>query len=894
MTNRNGADDADGTLERGRFALAKAVFWEAIDRPEAERAAFLAAACGKDAALRMEVESLLASDIHDSGFIEIPAARLLAETHPGLGPAAPADAAGMDSLCARVPHLQPGSRVGGYSIERVLGVGGMGEVYLARDTRLPRLAAIKVVGEDRAGSRANAALLREARHASVMNHPSICGVYEVGEAGGRAFIAMEYVEGETLRARVTRLGRIQVPDILRFGIRIADALDHAHRRGVIHRDLKSANVMIDGGGHVKVLDFGLSRWLPDAAGSEGSISQATETLALAGTLNYMAPDVLLGAAADERSDVWSLGILLFEMAAGEPPFRKPTPSETVTSILRAPLPPLPQGLPLGLALVIERCLERRPGRRYPRAANVLAALQALQEAGGVRRRVVAGLVLRRLTSGRVLRRVGGAGAAGAAAVAALAAGIWWASQTDPLPVRAMQSVAVLPLENASGSGVEPYFADGITEALIADLGETGIPRVISRTTAMSLRGARKPPNGIALELGVEAVVEGSVTRANGRIRLSLRLLDGPTGREVWSATDERPASEAGVLVSRLAAGIARGMHHAVKLKAGQRSSALRAVDPVVYEEYLKGRYYWNERTEASLQLAVGHYQAAIARDPTYAPARVALADCYNQLGTVLVGSGSPSGYRPLAEASVVKALQIDPDLAEAHATLGYIRHYDWQWDDSEWELVQAIRLNPNNPLAHLWYGNLLVSRRRFEEAIREVRLARELDPFSLAVITNVGWTLGYAGRRDEAIAEYRHALELDPDYVQARMRLGGALAGAGRFEEGISEYQLSVRLTSASTASLAALAGAYARAGRTAQSRVLLARLLRESGRRYVPPSTMAGVYEQLGDVNAAFVWMEKAYRERSNHMAYLAVEPHARLQADPRYADLLRRVGLE
>ena len=605
MTDRNGSDDADGTLERGRFALAKAVFCEAVDRPEAERAAFVSEACGGDTSLRIEVESLLASDIHDSGFIEIPAARLLAETHTGLGPAAPADAAGMDSLCTRVPQLQPGSRVGGYSIERVLGAGGMGEVYLARDTRLPRLAAIKVVSEDQAGSRANAALLREARHASVMNHPSICGVYEVGEAGGRAFIAMEYVEGETLRARVTRVGRIEAPDILRYGIRIADALDHAHRRGVIHRDLKSANVMIDGGGHVKVLDFGLSRWLPDAAGSEGSISsQATETLALAGTLNYMAPDVLLGAAADERSDVWSLGILLFEMAAGEPPFRRSTPFETVTSILRAPLPPLPQGLPLGLALVIERCLERRPGRRYPRAANVLAALQALQEAGGVRRRVVTGLVLRRLTSGRVLRRVGGAGAAGAAAVAALAAGIWWASQTDPLPVRAMRSVAVLPLENASGSGVEPYFADGITEALIADLGETGIPRVISRTTAMSLRGARKPPEGIALELGVEAVVEGSVTRANGRIRLSLRLLDGPTGREMWSATDERPASEAGVLVSRLAASIARGMHHAVNPRAGQRSSALRAVDPVVYQQVPEGAVLL-ERADGSLAATRG-------------------------------------------------------------------------------------------------------------------------------------------------------------------------------------------------------------------------------------------------------------------------------------------------
>ena len=892
MVVPNGGSGADKTLKRERYARAKAVFYGAADRPTDARAAFLAQACGSDEALRQEVESLLASDRLAGGFIEVPAAELLADTQDVLGPPAGTGAAGADTPGACLPHLHPGNHLGPYCIEALLGVGGMGEVYLAHDARLPRLAALKIVGKDQAGSGADAALLREARHASMLNHPCICGVYEVGEVGGRPFIAMEYVEGETLRARVTRLGRIAAPDILRYGICIADALAHAHGRGVIHRDLKSANVMIGGDGHVKVLDFGLSRWLPDAAGA--TVSFATDTRVLAGTLDYMAPEVLLGAAADPRADLWSLGILLFEMAAGRPPFRRPTPFETSSSILRAPLPPLPDDLPVGLALVIERCLERAPSRRYPRASDVVADLQALQERGRDRRRVVAGLALRKLTSRRALRLVGGAGVAGAAALAALAAGVWWATDAAPLPAREIQSVAVLPLENASGPDVEGYFADGITEALITDLGATGVRRVISRTTAMTLRSARRSPTDIARELGVEAVVDGSVTRVNGRVGLTLRLRDGPTGRELWSAADERPARETGVLVSGLAAGIAGAMHHAVAPETSRRVSTLRTVDPAVYEAYLKGRYYWNERTDASLRLAVGFFQDAIARDPTYAPARVALADCYNQIGTMLVGSGSPADYRPLAEASVVKALQIDPGLAEAHATLGYIRHYDWKWDDSEWELVQAIRLNPNNPLAHIWYANLLVSRRRFSEAIREVQVALDLDPFSLAVITNVGWTLGYAGRRDEAIARFRQALELDPGYVQARMRLGGALAGGGRFDESISEYQAVVRLTGESTASLAALAGAYARAGRPAASRALLDRLLRESPARYVSPAAVAGVYEALGDADAAFAWMEKAYEERSNYMAYLAADGHARLRADPRFADLLRRTGLE
>ncbi len=892
-TQDDESSEIDG-LARARFARAKAVFCAAVDRPGPARAAFVAAACGGDEALKREVESLLASDSQASGFIEGPAADALADSCAGSGSEAAGQAEESAAPAGRVPRLQAGARVGAYVIEGLLGAGGMGEVYRARDTRLGRLAAIKIVGDRQGGGHADAALLREARHASVLNHPSICGIYEVGDLGGRAFIAMEYVEGETLRARVTRMHRLAGADILRCGIRVADALDHAHRRGVIHRDLKSANIMIGDDGRVIVLDFGLSRWLPEAAGAESSAPLATETLALAGTLNYMAPEVLLGAAADLRADVWSLGILLFEMAAGETPFKKATPVETLSCILRAPLPPLPNGLPVGLSLVVERCLERNPGRRYQQAADVLAALEALQKAGGAQRRLVTRLALRKLASGGGVRAGLGTAAAGAAVVAALAAGVWWATPTGALPNRVLRSVAVMPLEYASGGSAERYFVDGITEALITDIGETGVDRVISRTTAMRFRDARKPPPVVARELGVEAVVEGTLSRTTGRVRLSVRLRDGATGRELWSADDERPTREVGALVSRIAAGIAGGMNHLMPGEALQQRAAMRAVDPDVYEAYLKGRYYWNERTEASLRRAIEHYQAAINRDPTYAPARAALADCYNQLGTVLVGSGPPSEYRPLASASALKALQIDPDLAEAHATLGYIRHYDWQWDDSEREFELAIRLNPSNPLAHIWYANLLAGRRRFQEAIREVQLARDLDPFSLAVHTNVGWVLSYAGRRDDAMAEYRRALELDPDYVQAHTRLGAALAEAGRLDEAIDEYELAVRLTRESASSLAALAEIYARAGRTAEARALLDRLLRGSPGRYVPPAAIAGVYEELGDVDAAFAWLDKAYDERSNHMAYLAVEPHARLRADPRYAGLLRRVGLE
>jgi TolB-like protein/Tfp pilus assembly protein PilF len=722
-------------------------------------------------------------------------------------------------------------------------------------------------------------------------------VYEIGDAvpsslgspapGPVAYLVMELVEGETLAEKVTQSGRLAPSLALRYGACIAGALDHAHRRGVLHRDLKSANVMISGGDAVKVLDFGLARWLPEAAELQASASFATDTMALAGTLNYMAPEVLLGGAADPRSDIWSLGILLFEMAAGSLPYKGQTGFETASAIMRAEVPPLPAGVPLGLRLVIGRCLAKDPARRYQRAADVLAALEALQGRG--RRRAVAGLAFGRIRSAAFTRA-----AALACAVIVLATGASSTRSAGGAPLRRMRTVAVLPLERATGGAADAQFADGLTEALIGELGETGVDRVISRTTVMKFRGARTPIADIARELGVEGILEGSVDRSAGFVRLSVRLHDGSTGRVVWSTSQERAPREAAALVAEVARAVAGGMNLELAGDLGQRFSAVRAVDPDVYEAYLKGRYNWNERTEVSIGRAVEYYQEAIRLDPTFAPAHAALADCYNQLGTVMVGTGSPTGFRLLARASVIKALQIDANLAEAHATLGYVRHYDLEWEEAEREFVQAIRLNPSYALAHIWYANLLAGRRRFAEAVREVQLARDLDPYSLAVNTNVARTLDYAGRRAEAIAQLRHTLELDPAYVQAHMRLGGMLAAAGRIDEAMAEAQTTFKLMGGSPPSLGLLAEVNAKAGRLDETRALLERLLRASRERYVPPGIIADIYEELGDADNAIAWLEKAYVERSNKIAYLAADSHALIRSDPRFGDLLRRAGLD
>jgi tetratricopeptide (TPR) repeat protein/TolB-like protein len=460
----------------------------------------------------------------------------------------------------------------------------------------------------------------------------------------------------------------------------------------------------------------------------------------------------------------------------------------------------------------------------------------------------------------------------------------------------MRTLLVMPLASPPGEagGEPPYFAEGLTEALISEIGGTGIDRVISRTSAMAVVRGRKTPRVIAGELRVDGILDGTVNRTGDRVRLSVRLLKAATGREVWSTSQERPASEAAALVASIAAAVAGGMNHPMSDEAARRLSAVRAVPPDVQEAYLKGRYEWNLRTEASLRRAIDYYQSAVRMDPTYAPANAGLADCYNQLGTVMVGTGSPAEFRPMAAAAAIKALQVDSTLSEAHATLGYIRHYEWQWSESERAFKRAIQLNPSNALAHIWYANLLASLRRFPEALREVERGRELDPFSLVVNTNVGWTLSYAGRLDEAIAQYRKVLAIDPTYVQARLRLGDALQETGQLEEALAEFEETARLTGGGLSSRTAIAGVYALMGQKKHAGALLDAILRDARGRYVSPSTVAGVYEKLGLVDAAFDWLERAYAEHSNHMAYLAVEWHPRMRPDPRYGAMMRRIGLE
>jgi len=746
--------------------------------------------------------------------------------------------------------------------------------------RTGRGVAIKVLSDD--GLDADRLLTREARHAHELAHPNICEVYEVVNDGDGAFIAMELLDGRVL-AEAVPPGGFDACVATDLALQLAAGVAHAHAHAIVHRDLKCANLMLLADGRLKVLDFGLARRLSRDVETAVSAASMTDAGAIAGTISYLAPEVLKGERADARSDIWACGIVLHEMLTGQHPFDGRTPFELTSTVLREPPQPLPASVPLGLRTIRDNCLAKDPGDRYQHGGELLAALEAHNAGKRVKAHLPPAARKRWLWAGV------------AAAVALVAAGaVFVETHHATSAAERRPSVAVLPLEADRTDRAPSYFADGVTEAVIQRLGATDAFRVLSRTTTARY-GDRAALSALRRDLAVDLAVRGTVETDHGRVRLNVTVADTATERQLWQHAFERPANEILALENDAARGIVDGV--GVKV-APSRQNALRvarAVDPVVYENYLKGRFYWNKRTSDSLEQAAAFYRSAIDLDPTYAPAHAALADCYNQLGTVMVGRSSPSVMRPRARAEAVTAIQADESLAEAHATLGYVAHYDWDWTTAEREFVRAIELNPSLALAHVWYANYLVSTRRLDRAVAEVQRAEQLDPFSLVVVTNVGWTSEYAGRPNDAIAAYHRALALDPNYIQARARLSGALADVGRFDEAIADARRVVEMTSRSPSMLAGLTQIYALAGRRSEAMSTLNELLERSRSQYVSPVSLYGTYFALGDADRGFEWLDKAIDERSNGVAYVTVDGFMdRFRSDPRYRRVLDRIGLQ
>lgn len=802
-----------------------------------------------------------------------------------------------------------GRRLGHYQILEKVGAGGMGEVYRARDVRLERDVAVKVLPAGAlSDDTARARLLREARIASALNHPHLCTVFDVGEADDHTYVAMEFVVGESLRERLAG-GPLPVEQVIRYGAQIAEALEHAHERGILHGDLKSSNVMITSGDRAKVLDFGLARRL---RGSE--VKEATDVLhaeqlhssertrdviseiqpgEFAGTLHYMAPELLRGEPLRQPGDLWSLGVVLYEMSAGERPFKGATAFELSSAILHDPPPPLPAQVPAPLAAVILRCLAKDPAQRGQQASEVRASLEGVDPRTSSLRSAAAGVEVRQRPL-RWARWLGGLGAAATLALAVvlgLNLGGWRGRLRGEATQASIQSLAVLPLEDLSGNSGEAYFADGMTETLITDLAQISALRVISRTSVMQYKGVHKPLPQIAEELGVDAVVEGSVLRSGNWVRITAQLVRAVPEQHLWANSYDRELRDVLSVHSEVARAIAQEIRVALTPQEQARLAAAPAVNPVAHEAYLKGRYYFNKQGEgeAALRKSIEYYQQAIREDPNYALAYAGLAGAYQSLSSFYL---PPREAMPQAKAAALKALELDPNLAEAHAVLGMVHlAYAWDWAGTEQEVKRALELNPNSPAAHDLYAAYLTALGRHEQAIAESEQAQRLDPLNLNLKIYEEFYLFLARRYDALVENCQQVLELEPKLDFPRMMLSLALIRKGEAAQAIVEAQ-KARSVAQSPLTLAAVGGVLAEAGQRAEAEKLLVELKEIVKHRYVCSYEVAPIFLNLGKKDEAFRWLERAYSDRSDCMPWLKTDPRFdSVRDDPRFRDLMQRM---
>ncbi len=755
--------------------------------------------------------------------------------------------------------MEPGARLGPYEFVAAIGAGGMGEVWRGRDTRLDRDVAIKILPDEFfQDDERRERFKREARLLAAVNHPNIATIHSFEEIDGRCLLVQELVEGETLSARLAG-GALSPEEVLRLGDQLADALAHAHERGVVHRDFKSANVILTPEGRAKVLDFGLAKRLggnvPDDTTTR-SRGPLTEEGTVAGTPAYMAPEQLRGLPADERSDVWALGVVLYEMATGKRPFKGRTGFELSAAILDQRPPPLPPAVPAPLRTVIGRCLAREPGGRYQRGSEVKAALEAVLSGSDVARAPWRPAATRRK---------------GAAAR------------------KRIRSLVVLPLANLSGDSEKEFFADGMTESLISYLAGIRALRVISRTSAMHYKATTKTLPEIAVELDVDAVVEGTVLPAGERVRIGARLIHAETDAQIWSGSYERSLKDVLFLQSEVAQAIAREIRIAVTPSEAKRLASARPVDPEAYEAYLKGRHLYYRLSEEHFDRAEGYFRLAIEKGPDSALPWAGLAALWSSRTDT--GLLPPEEAIPKAKAAAARALERDEGLAEVHVMLGNLRFTaEWDWSGAEAAFRRGLELNPNSAEGHLFYSDLLISVGRSEEALAEFRRALELDPLSFFFHCFWGWHLVYLRRTDEALAQLEKALQMEPGFASVHLGLWGAwfqkgdlvraCASARRFFELLGDPEVVEALSSASGYE-AAMAAA--------------ARILEErSVTTHVPGFRIARLWVHAGNAEKALDWLEKDFERHENPLVHLYVGwDWDRLRNDPRFRSLLRRMNL-
>jgi len=770
-----------------------------------------------------------------------------------------------------------GQILGHYRVLEQIGAGGMGVVYRARDERLERDVALKVLLPGTlTDACARARFRREALALSRLNHPHIATVHDFDSHEGTDFLVTELVSGSTLDERLSA-APLPEEDVVRIGLQLADGLEAAHREGIIHRDLKPGNLRLTPQGRLKILDFGLAKRI-DAADEASTTLSLGEPGEVAGTVAYMAPEQLKAEKPDHRADLWAAGVVLYELATGRRPFEGRTVTALSDQILHAAVPsPRAFDLSPGLAGVILRCLEKDAGDRYQSAKELRVDLERLNTQTARTAKVTA----------RAVRTVAVL-ALSAALLIALATSVYVGREARASSPR-ITSLAVLPLVNMSGDSRQEYFADGMTEALITDLAKISALKVISRTSVMQYKGAKRPLPEIARELGVSGIVEGSVFRSGDRVRITAQLINAANDTHVWADEFDRDARDVLALQSEVARAIAQQIRVSIAPAEREQLASSRRVNPEAHELYLKGRYYWWQRRAPEMAKAIQSFEQAIRLDPGYAPAYAGLADAY----AISADNGfqTPEAGKARAREAAVKAVALDDSLADAHVALGSVYdNYDWDWPRAEEEYRRAIHLNPNSALAYLAFAEHLSAMGSNDEAIAAARRAREMDPLAIRIRAVLGAVFYCARRYDEAIAASNNALELDPHDEMAIYTLGKTYLQKGQYPQAVAELE---RLQG--TDSVTALVGAYAAAGQPARARGLLDQLVAESRRRYVSPCSLAEAHAGVANDAEILTWLEKAYKERDPALPWNSRDPMwDRLRSDPRFVNLLRRMNLQ
>jgi eukaryotic-like serine/threonine-protein kinase len=885
--------------------------WEQIDnllqsalaRVPRERSSFLAQACANDELLRQEVESLIASHEDASNFLERPMSEIAA-----------------DLLVTGHARLAASQKIGQYKIIDSLGAGGMGEVYLAEDTKLGRKVAIKFLPpESTADASAKKRLIREARATAKLDHSNICSIYEVAEEDGHTFIVMQYVEGGTLTSRIN--GKpLELREALEIAAQVADALAEAHSHGIIHRDIKPENIMVRPDGVVKVLDFGLAKLVEEKNrsifGLEGSTLLQSQTAhgVILGTVSYMSPEQARGKRVDARSDIFSFGIVLYEMLTGEQPFTGETVNHTIVAILEKEPPPVSQfisGYPPEIEKIIKNCLAKKADERYSTAKSLLDDLTELRDelafqlklerSSSPNKRAEAERFSPAPTSRNVISAttvkdneqslpVDKPNAKpkwwlwGLLGLIVLTAGFFAYRYFAP-PSKQIQSIAVMPFVNETADPQVEYLSDGMTDTLISSLSELQNIKVKARTSVFRYKGKEIDPKLVGKELGVQAIIIGRVAQRDGRTNVLLEVVDTESEDVIFSTKYDKAQSALVTLQSDIARDVSRKLKSKLSGAEEAKVTKTHTADPEALQLYLQGQFYRHKGGRSNVLRATDYFNKAIEKDPNYALAYADLASNYSSYG--LYNIAPPADYRPKAKAAAMRALELDDSLAGAHVALGKSGA-----DNAEQEFRRAIELNPNYADAHDALCVSLRYQKRFDDAIAECKKAQDLDPSSSIVTTDLGAAYAFARRPDEAIEMFRRAHEMDPSLFVPLGYLGFAQTLKGQYPEAIATFRKAIEVSDGSPNAKSHLAYALARAGQRDEALKLVDELKRQGVHEHINSFHFAVPYIGLGDKDEAFFWLGKGVDEGSIGFAQLDIHPwFDDLRSDPRFTALLKRV---